>query len=89
VIKSDPALDRLVNDYATALRTVVEKRIALDYLASQNALDEGREGRLREVPQFLATRVTSICDRWAGLDGAAEWKSFLKALEKNADAELP
>jgi hypothetical protein len=87
-IRSEPAVAQLVNDYQTALRTVVEARLSLDYLASQNALDEAREGCLREVPLFLATRTTTICDRWAGLDGASEWKSFVKALEKDADAEL-
>jgi hypothetical protein len=87
VIRAEPALKQLINDYETAIKTVVDLRRALDYLASQIALPKERECRV--IPYSLAcnTRPDDYYD-FSDLHADQPWQAFVNALASDPDAEF-
>jgi hypothetical protein len=89
VIRTEPAIDTLVEDYESAVRHVVDLRRALDFLASQIALPKEHQF-CRCIPHSLAamTRADYLYADWSDLQADRPWREFVKGLETDADAEL-
>jgi hypothetical protein len=87
VVRADPAVEKLIEDFSSTLTQLVNLRLALDAVASLDALPEERRF-CRHVPHFLTTHVTD--DRQCqSCQGGERWGAALRALERDADAPLP